>query len=120
MATKIEILGGRDVPVGGTYTCPDCMRKYTDVEKNEILKPCPSDDCPQYHELKGKVHPANFQNDDYILPIGKEHKGKRLIDVPVKYLDWLINQEWLYPETKKKITDHLETSRKPEWEAISR
>jgi hypothetical protein len=58
-AVDSEIIGGRDVQAGGTYICPDCQRIYSDVEEGEVLNPCPSDDCPQHWEHKGKRHPED-------------------------------------------------------------
>lgn len=43
-----SIVGGKDIAVGSTYTCPDCCREYTDVQRGEVVYPCPSDDCPQH------------------------------------------------------------------------
>lgn len=52
---------------------------------------------------------------DPILPFGI-HKGEAASDVPVEYLDWLIGQDWLRPELKRQIEDHLRS--RPEWERL--
>ena len=38
-------------------------------------------------------------NDNSIMPIGKEHKGKRLVDVPASYLLWLWDTTWFAKDT---------------------
>lgn len=53
-------IGGRDIPVGATYTCPDCLREYEDVEDGEVMDPCPSEDCTQHWEMRGLVHPLDM------------------------------------------------------------
>jgi len=32
---------------------------------------------------------------DVIMPFGK-YKGLRISEVPIKYLDWLIGQDWMH------------------------
>lgn len=54
----------------------------------------------------------------YKMTFGK-HKGERLRDIPVGYLDWLIGEDWLSNYTKEIITRHLETSRAAEWSALA-
>jgi uncharacterized protein (DUF3820 family) len=49
---------------------------------------------------------------DPVIPFGK-HKGKYASDIDVKYLDWLIGEDWLRPELKQQIEAHLRT--RPEW-----
>lgn len=44
---------------------------------------------------------------DYILKFGM-HKDKRLEDVPLLYLDWLIGLNTLYPDTKRTIEKYLD------------
>src|SRR5205814_40874 len=41
-----------------------------------------------------------------ILPFGK-YKGKRFDQVPLKYLDWLVGEEFLRPVLRGKIEDYL-------------
>ena len=54
--------------------------------------------------------------DDVKIPFGKEHRGKRLADCPVEYLDWLIGQDWLFDDLKFKITTHLKS--RPDWHTL--
>lgn len=54
-------------------------------------------------------------NDDTVMPFGK-HKGEELQDIPVAYLDWLIGQDWLKPDLKETIEDHLQG--RPEWQRM--
>jgi uncharacterized protein (DUF3820 family) len=49
------------------------------------------------------------------LPFGK-HKGEKCGDVPVGYLDWLIGQDWLKPDLKEQIEQHLKG--RPEWHRL--
>lgn len=44
--------------------------------------------------------------DDYRLTFGK-HKGETLDEVPLKYLDWLLGQEWLFDDARKAISAYL-------------
>jgi len=49
------------------------------------------------------------------MPFGK-HKGLPLSEVPVKYLDWLIGQDWFckkFGDLKEEITEFLEGEK--EW-----
>jgi uncharacterized protein (DUF3820 family) len=57
-----------------------------------------------------------MDDSDPILPFGK-HKGERCSDVPVGYLDWLIGQDWLKPDLKQEIENHLET--RTEWRRMN-
>jgi len=44
-------------------------------------------------------------NDSDRMPFG-QFKGRRMDQVPAKYLDWLIDQKWMvgaYPEVKEYI-----------------
>ena len=43
----------------------------------------------------------------FIMPFGK-HRGKALNDVPLDYLDWLLDSQTLYPETRNAIKAYLE------------
>ena len=42
-----------------------------------------------------------------VIPFG-EHKGERLDEVPLKYLDWLLGQDWVFDDLKRKIRKYLE------------
>lgn len=53
-------------------------------------------------------------NNDYRLTFGK-HKGERLADIPVKYLDWVLGEDF-DAGLLAKIKAHLET--RPEWHAL--
>ncbi len=44
--------------------------------------------------------------DNYKLTFGK-HKGEELDKVPLKYLDWLIGQDWLFADARKAISAYL-------------
>lgn len=46
------------------------------------------------------------QWDDWVLSFGK-HKGRRISECPIEYLDWLIGEEWLRPGLKSKIEQFL-------------
>ena len=35
------------------------------------------------------------------------HRGKRFDEVPLKYLDWCLSQDWLWDETKAHIKAYL-------------
>lgn len=48
----------------------------------------------------------NIDIDKTKIPFGK-HKGKPLDQVPLRYLDWLLSQEWLFADLKQKITKYL-------------
>lgn len=50
------------------------------------------------------------------MPFGK-HKGIRFENIPVKYLDWMIDQD-ISADLKAAITNHLQSERKSEWEAL--
>ena len=56
-------------------------------------------------------------NDDPFMPFGK-HKGERLSDIPVAYLDWLIGQDWMQekPDLLETIETHLRS--RPEWQRL--
>ena len=59
----------------------------------------------------------NLMNEtpDPIIPFGK-HKGNYASDIDVKYLDWLIGQEWLNPKLENEILAHLKT--RDEWKRM--
>ena len=43
------------------------------------------------------------------LPFGK-HKGEGIEDVPLNYLEWLMEQDWFlekYPEGEKAVNDEI-------------
>ena len=45
-----------------------------------------------------------------IMPIGKNHRGKVIEDVPSDFLKWCLNQEWFldqYPELSDEIEKEL-------------
>ena len=44
---------------------------------------------------------------DPIIPFG-EHHGKDASQIDVKYLDWLIGQDWLFKDLREQIIKHLE------------
>lgn len=52
---------------------------------------------------------------DPVIPFGK-HEGKYASDIDVRYLDWLIGQDWLKSELKEQILSHLQT--RAEWKRI--
>lgn len=43
---------------------------------------------------------------EIVLPFGKEHKGKKVYELPTEYMQWLIEQEWL-EEKFKKVYDAI-------------
>ncbi len=45
--------------------------------------------------------------DTDLMPWGK-HKGKRMIDVPASYLQWLITENKCSGDVKKYIEDNLD------------
>ena len=49
---------------------------------------------------------------DFKLSFGK-HKGKLASEVPVSYLDWLLDWDDLWEDTRNALLRHLETRR--EW-----
>jgi hypothetical protein len=44
--------------------------------------------------------------DDFVMSFGK-YKGKKLDEIPLTYLDWLLGNVEMYPETKRAIKDYL-------------
>lgn len=64
--------------------------------------------------------------DSAIYPFIKKYPGQTLgqiAELPnnegIKYLDWLIGQDWLRPNTKAEITAYLQHFWKAEWEEIA-
>lgn len=49
---------------------------------------------------------TNESLQSFKLAFGK-HKGKKLDETPLLYLDWLVGQEWLAKETKETIVAYL-------------
>lgn len=49
--------------------------------------------------------------DESLMPFGI-HKGKRLIDVPAKYLIWLYEENKCYGQLKDYIADNMEALKK--------
>ncbi len=51
-----------------------------------------------------------------IIPFGK-HNGKSIKDLPTKYLDWIIGQDW-FCEKFKDLKDEVikELKSRPEWD----
>lgn len=41
-----------------------------------------------------------------VMPFGK-YKGMDLVDVPVHYLEWLVEQEWLFDDLRIEIESYL-------------
>jgi len=52
---------------------------------------------------------------DPILPFGK-FKSQPCSDADVRYLDWLIGQDWLRDDLRQQILSHLKT--RPDWEGL--
>lgn len=42
----------------------------------------------------------------YRLTFGK-HKGQTLDEIPLRYLDWCLGQDWLFPDARKAIAAYL-------------
>ena len=64
-------------------------------------------DFPTEHDLK-KLEPE--VTDETVLDFGC-HKGKKLRDIPDKYLDWLFGEKWFsekYPKIHEYLEDRLE------------
>ena len=51
------------------------------------------------------------------LSFGK-YKGYAISEAPIEYLDWLIGQEWLFPDLKKEIEEYLQGY--PEWQNLGK
>lgn len=43
-----------------------------------------------------------------ILPFGK-YKGQRINEVPIDYLKWLLKQDWLKYDLRKRISDYVDS-----------
>lgn len=52
---------------------------------------------------------------DPAMPFGV-HTGKRLSEIDVPYLDWLLGQSWLRPQLREQVAAHL--AHRPEWGAL--
>ena len=50
---------------------------------------------------------SNKIEDTDIMPFG-EHKGKKMANVPAKYLIWLYEQSWLDKRYKDYIKDNMD------------
>jgi len=55
---------------------------------------------------------------DPVVPFGK-YAGKNASDIPVDYLDWLIDQSWVNEQLKIDVESHLNGPRRAEWQRIS-
>lgn len=43
-----------------------------------------------------------------VLPFGK-YKGQRINETPIDYLKWLLKQDWLKYDLKKRISDYVDS-----------
>lgn len=43
-----------------------------------------------------------------VLPFGK-YKGQRINETPIDYLRWLLKQDWLKYDLKKRISDYVDS-----------
>lgn len=43
-----------------------------------------------------------------ILPFGK-YKGQRINEIPIDYLKWLLKQDWLKYDLRKRISDYIDS-----------
>lgn len=74
------------------YFCPSCNNEMDFVVEKQVFANGTEHlrgTCTTCHHTK--FLPQNKPADQVILPFGK-HKGKRLIDVPADYLEWLIEK----------------------------
>lgn len=46
-------------------------------------------------------------DDDTLMPFGKEHYGKRLEEVPAKYLLWMYEQPWFKAVRYIPLRDYI-------------
>ena len=48
--------------------------------------------------------------DTDIMPFGKEHRGKKIGNVPAKFLLWAYDQDWIdkYPDVKEYIKENMD------------
>ncbi len=46
-------------------------------------------------------------DDNSLMPFG-EHKGKKMANVPAKYLLWAYDQTWIRGDVKKYIEENLD------------
>ena len=44
---------------------------------------------------------------DYIMPFGK-YKNESINDIPRSYLNWLLEQDWVYEDKWKKLIEAIE------------
>lgn len=58
-------------------------------------------------KVKRKESDIEAEPDDWIISFG-QYKGRRISEIPISYLDWLIGQHWLRPGLKKKVEKYLE------------
>ena len=42
-----------------------------------------------------------------LMPFGK-HKGETIPDIPRSYLNWLLEQDWMYDQGKEKLVEQIE------------
>ena len=61
--------------------------------------------------------PVSLSPADPVIPFGK-HKGKQASDIPVSYLDWLVDQPWLHEQLRIDVESHLNGARRAEWERM--
>ena len=81
------------------------------------------DDMIKEKELEQRIYRyfADYQglreigSREGVIPFGKEHKEKKVSELPTEYMQWLIEQEWfeekfkvLYKEVKKELKDRGE------------
>jgi len=96
--------------------CPFCGVAHIEVlggMSDELKKLKQDISTEQYRqEYEGNFDDLMADDTDPVIPFGK-HKGKYASDIDVKYLDWLIGEDWLRQELKQQIEAHLRT--RPEW-----
>ena len=44
---------------------------------------------------------------EYYMPFGK-HSGESLDNIPRSYLEWLLEQEWMYKKDKENLLEAIE------------
>ena len=57
---------------------------------------------------------AKSLTDEDLMPMGKDHKGKKLANVPAYYLLYLYDKGWMngYPELKQYVINNLDVLKK--------
>jgi uncharacterized protein (DUF3820 family) len=50
------------------------------------------------------------------IPFGK-YEGRAISECPIKYLDWLIGQDWLFDDLREEIEEYLQEC--PEWHSLN-